>query len=58
MIICYVRQVKGGLVYMKKPLPFTVETSGYARIIPSPLTWEGVVGVLFIFRCAPFGHGC
>jgi len=24
----------------------------------SPSTGEGGVGVIFIFRCAPFGHGC
>ena len=42
---------------MKMPLSFTVETSGCNGIIPSPLTGEGGVGVIFMLRCAPFGHG-
>jgi len=38
-------------VYIKMPLPFTVEASGCGAIIPSPSTAR--VGVIFILHCAP-----
>jgi len=38
------RPFQGMAVYMKKPLPFTVETSGWSGIIPSPLDGGGMGG--------------
>ena len=53
-------------VYIKMPLPFTVEASGCGAIIPFPFTGKASgygdiipspstarVGVIFILHCAP-----
>ena len=46
-----------GFAALYPPTGYSALYENAPRLYSSPLTGEGGVGVIFILRCAPIGHG-